>query len=131
MARASAITFVFYLRPSDTMTLRYWGLLPPKAGFRALANKWSIVLHAMEMGIPSKTGEFDESLLFDNPEFGWMNELLRVIKRGKDDDAKVFAFGRTDRSTERRTPSRRCSTNSGTAGLFTTSSPSSGTSPGS
>ena len=59
-------TFALYLRPSERLRLRKMDLVKPsprQAGFQ----HWSVVLHPAEMGVSSKTQEYDECLLLDLP----------------------------------------------------------------
>ena len=49
-------------------------------GGAANLRVWSVILHPQEQGSPSKTGEFDETLLLDNPEFVWMGAMLTLMK---------------------------------------------------
>ena len=80
MAAATMLTFVFMLRPAETMRLQGQDLVAPvPLGARA-RQKWSLVLHPLERGVTSKTGEFDDTLLLDNPEFAWMGDVLSLLQ---------------------------------------------------
>ena len=61
------LAFVMYLRPGEVCKLRCQDLVPPVGQGRREASKWSLVLHPEEELVPSKTAEFDETLLFDLP----------------------------------------------------------------
>ncbi|CAE7557304.1 unnamed protein product [Symbiodinium sp. CCMP2592] len=71
-----------YLRPGEVARLLVGGLVPPIG----VVTAWSLILHPLEQGTPSKTGEFDETVLFDLPEIVWIAEqtfrLLKVGHRG-------------------------------------------------
>ena len=55
------LAFNAYLRPGEIEKLRVQDLVPPATKQKS----WSLVLHPFEEGIPSKTGEFDETLMLD------------------------------------------------------------------
>jgi len=59
------IAFAMYLRPGEVVGLRVSDLVPPIANAGRSAAHWSLVLHPLEEGRPSKTQEFDETLQFD------------------------------------------------------------------
>ena len=61
------LAFVMYLRPGEVCKLRCQDLVPPVGQGRREASKWSLVLHPQEELVPSKTAEFEETLLFDLP----------------------------------------------------------------
>jgi len=42
------------------------------SGGAAARQSWAVILHPHELEISSKTEEFDEALLLDNPEFGFL-----------------------------------------------------------
>ncbi|CAE7463997.1 unnamed protein product [Symbiodinium sp. CCMP2592] len=76
------LAFVTYLRPGEVARLLVGGLVPPIG----VVTAWSLILHPLEQGTPSKTGEFDETVLFDLSEIVWIAEqtfrLLKVGHRG-------------------------------------------------
>ena len=55
------LAFVAYLRPGEVSRLRVCDLVAPVGTVKT----WSLVLHPFEIGVPSKTAEFDETILFD------------------------------------------------------------------
>ena len=60
------LTFALYMRPSEGLRLRKMDFVRPsskQAGFQY----WSVVLHPWEVGLSSKTQEFDECLQLDLP----------------------------------------------------------------
>lgn len=61
------LMFMLYLRPSEALRLRVCDVIPPHHASHKAYNQWSIVLHPQELGIPSKTLEFDECLQLDLP----------------------------------------------------------------
>ena len=62
-AQAVALTFVLYLRPSETLGLTATCLAPPSPLGGLATDKWCVTLPPAETGVASKTGEFDRSLL--------------------------------------------------------------------
>lgn len=78
------------------LLLRYRAWVLPARVALASAMKWSVVLHAAETLRPSKTGEFDESLVLDNPEFSWAERVLRDLKEGREDSAWVFELAQNE-----------------------------------
>ena len=66
MAIYLLLTFALYMRPSEGLRLRKMDVVRPssrQAGFQF----WSVVLHPLEMGVSSKTQEYDECLQLDLP----------------------------------------------------------------
>ena len=60
------LTFALYMRPGEGLRLRKMDVVRPssrQAGFQF----WSVVLHPLEMGVSSKTQEYDECLQLDLP----------------------------------------------------------------
>ena len=72
--------FHLYLRPGEATRLRVMDLVPPlQGGSKALA-RWTVILHPLEELQPSKTQEFDETLIFDQDEFTFVAEsVYRVM----------------------------------------------------
>eukprot|EP00973_Karenia_brevis_P088029 12209176-Karenia_brevis.AAC.1 len=64
-ARATALAFVFYLRPSETLALTGKSIVAPVC-IRGKMSPWSVLLHPSEDGVQSKVRAVDESLLADS-----------------------------------------------------------------
>ncbi|CAE7231430.1 gag-pro-pol [Symbiodinium sp. CCMP2456] len=79
------VSFVCYLRPGEAGRLRVGDLVPPVGTIKS----WSLVLHPEEESVSSKTGEFDETILFDLPEIEFvavgLHLHLNLAKRAKSD----------------------------------------------
>ena len=73
-AVALMVILEFYLRPQDLFRIRAADLVPPLA-FRA-TGLWSMTLNPYEELTPSKTGEFDNSLMFDLPRLHLLGKVL-------------------------------------------------------
>ena len=65
IALALLLTFFLYLRPTEFETLRTQDIVRPVKGGKEVYRHWSILLHPMEEGVPSKTLQWDESLTLD------------------------------------------------------------------
>ena len=73
------IAFVTYLRPGEVMKLHVRDLVPPVGS----TNVWSLILHPLERETPLKTGEFDETALFDLLDIQWIAEhCFRLLEVG-------------------------------------------------
>ena len=84
-----------YSRPSEPFRLRCQDVVLPSASAAPL-EKTAIVLHPWECGVPSKTQEFDETLLLDLPRHGGLTEALRALKAGRRGDQPLFQFSPGD-----------------------------------
>jgi len=90
MAAEILMNRIFYLRPGEASRLRGRHLIPPGPGGGLAPAQWSIVLHEQESQVPSKTLEFDETLLLDLPRDAWFGAVLRRLKVGSHPDDFVF-----------------------------------------
>jgi integrase len=59
------LMFTLYLRPSEALRIRACDVIRPSRGRGAAFKLWGFVLHPEEVGIPSKTQDFDETLQLD------------------------------------------------------------------
>ena len=89
-ALATALTFACYTRPSETLRIRVQDTVPPPLAGAMNLRQWSIVLHPSEGETCSKTGEFDESLVLNSPEFKWLESFLRQRRRDLDGTQALF-----------------------------------------
>ncbi|CAE7713929.1 unnamed protein product [Symbiodinium sp. CCMP2592] len=60
------LTFSLYMRPSEGLRLRKKDVVRPSSRQTGFQH-WSVVLHPLEVGVCSKTREFDECLQLDLP----------------------------------------------------------------
>ena len=65
MALHMLLMFALYLRPTEALRIRKMDVVPPIRRGGIGYQCWCIVLHPLECGRPSKTKEFDESLMLD------------------------------------------------------------------
>ena len=81
--RAMAVTmlvgFINYFRPGTNMKIRRRDLIPPTAG---VSHLWSFLTHPTEMGQPSKTGSFDDSVIWDTDFLAWVTRAFEILKVG-------------------------------------------------
>ena len=82
MAAFLIVGFSSYFRPGTNMRLRRKDLIPPVAG---VSTVWTMLANARDAGQPSKTGTFDDSVLWDDPLFAWMGKVFEVLKVGNPD----------------------------------------------
>ena len=84
--------FHVYLRPGEMQKLRVQDFFPPILGASKGLNKWSVILHPLELDQASKTQEFDETLTFDLNDFVFIAEAIhRWMKLGRrPKDEKIF-----------------------------------------
>ena len=79
MAAWALATFHCYLRPSELRRVTRDMVVAPTLGTRISA--WAIVLHPSEEQVSSKTREFDETVVFDQPAFQFLDDVLAFLKR--------------------------------------------------
>ncbi len=60
---------ILYLRPGEICDARKKHLAPPVPGLSGGLSNWSLVLNLCEDSTASKTCQYDDSILFDDPEF--------------------------------------------------------------
>ena len=89
MAVWCIVCFGLYTRPSECMRLRGRDLIPPQA---SLSTCWTFLLNPQSMGVGSKTGENDESLIWDPKGLEWMNEIFRHLKASVNPDECLWTF---------------------------------------
>ncbi|CAE8638853.1 unnamed protein product, partial [Polarella glacialis] len=90
-AFAIALQLDGYFRPSEVLNLTVKQVMPParKAG-RAYAKAWGIVLAPAEDQKPTKTGQFDDSVLIGDIQHEWLGPLLELLTKNKAPEEKLF-----------------------------------------
>lgn len=73
------VMFSLYLRPSEALRLRNKDIVAPVKRKGSAYLWWSFVLHPFECGVPSKTLEFDETLVLDLPYHKGIGQALRTF----------------------------------------------------
>ena len=72
LAAMILMAFQTYMRPKELLGMRVGHLMPPT---RAVTQHWGVLIAAQELGVPTKTGAMDDSLLLDTPSFKWMDTI--------------------------------------------------------
>ena len=80
-----------YFRPSEPFRLRVQDAVAPVAG-SARYSTWCLTLHASELGVSSKTHEYDESVIVDTLRLPHLGHGLERLKRGKTPDQLLFTL---------------------------------------
>ena len=77
------LLFTLYLRPSECLALHQFQLLEPLPALGPGYDRWSVLVHARELGRPGKTGEFDDTVVLDQPDLLWLDEPLRSLRAAR------------------------------------------------
>lgn len=77
------LMFCLYLRPSEALRLRASDIVAPAHNRKKAYQHWTVVLNPQEVGIPSKTFEFDESLQLDLPYHANVGIALAKFMKSK------------------------------------------------
>jgi hypothetical protein len=93
MALWIALTFVCYLRPSETMRLRNFHVVAPPSSCSTSAS-WGLLLHDASEGVPGKTGMLDDSVLIDLDR--WILPPLAWVKGRLRPEAPLWSFSMED-----------------------------------
>ena len=68
------LQFLTCRRPGEIDALLVSQLIPPSpVAAGRLKEVWGVLLHPQQNNVPGKTGEFDESILLNDPEWNFMN----------------------------------------------------------
>ena len=76
-----------YLRPSEGFRLRKRDLIEPSS----FSPHWGLVVCPEDLGVASKTQEFDDSLLLDSPWIQFLRPAFVVLKEG-DQSSLLWTF---------------------------------------
>ena len=89
-----------YLRPHQLLSVGPRSVIPPTPG---ACQWWSLVVHPEGGPTCSKTGEYNVSIVLDNPKYQWMNPVWATAHRLARSRLFNFDFRRTPAtSSERR-----------------------------
>ncbi|CAK0857017.1 unnamed protein product [Prorocentrum cordatum] len=94
VAACVVLSMVFYMRPGEWGRVRVKHAIAPRASGSQALRQWALVLHPRdgEEARPSKTAEFDESLVLDLTCDLWLGGVLRSLTAAKPPDAALFSF---------------------------------------
>lgn len=87
--------FHLYLRRGEVTQLRVKDLVPPVLGGSKGLERWSVILHPLEEENPSKTMEFDETLLFDLDDMVFIAEAVHRLMKLGTRSKEELVFSRT------------------------------------
>ncbi|CAE7904113.1 GDCSH [Symbiodinium microadriaticum] len=68
-----------YLRPNEVLSIRRDCVVPPSSS--TLSEIWGVVICPFEEGVPTKSGEFDDTILFDTKERMDVNVIMKCLYR--------------------------------------------------
>ncbi|CAK0911498.1 unnamed protein product [Prorocentrum cordatum] len=93
-AACVVLSMVFYMRPGEWGRVQVKHAIAPRASGSQALRQWALVLHPHdgEEARPSKTAEFDESLVLDLTCDLWLGGVLRRLTAAKPPDAALFSF---------------------------------------
>ena len=93
-ARYVVLTTASYLRPGEALRLRAGAVIPPQLGVAALHSHWSVVLHPSdgEEARPSKTLEFDETVILDQELHSFIGPALGRLAQSRHPLSPLFSF---------------------------------------
>eukprot|EP00438_Fugacium_kawagutii_P005727 Skav230031 [mRNA] locus=scaffold261:317606:318451:- [translate_table: standard] len=93
-AAAVMLSFDTYIRPGKICDLRRHNVVAPPKGVSRRYHHWTLLLHPQELGEPSKTGQFNDSLVVGLKDREWVGTLLGrlySLHTGQTDGA-IFPF---------------------------------------
>ena len=84
MALAIVLATVAYLRPGALLALKVRHMLRPLPGVVGAGGAcYSLLVSDRELGVPSKTGTYDDHVLLDRPDLMWMNAWWETLVTGR------------------------------------------------
>ena len=86
------LLFETYMRPSELFALRRFQWLPLPTAAGEPPHFAGFVIHAEELEVPSKTGEFDTTILLDLPRQRWLVPLVHQLADGRGARDLLFAI---------------------------------------
>ena len=89
MAEALGMVMQFsaYLRPGELSSLRVMGLVFPPRQYTKGKSRWSLLVKAEEVGVPTTTNTFDDSVILESPYTEgfdkWWKALANMRHKGR------------------------------------------------
>lgn len=100
IALALLVNFLLYLRPSEIHRLRVQDVVPPVAKGKGSFRHYALLLHPAEMGVPSKTKQWDEMISLDLAHLQFLGPamvgVLKLKTRPKTDLAFQVTMAEVD-----------------------------------
>lgn len=93
-AAAVMLSFDTYVRPGKICGLKHSNIIPPSRGVNKRYQQWALLLNPHEMMEPSKTGQFNDSLMVGMKGREWVGTLLGKLytKHAGTTDGPIFPF---------------------------------------
>lgn len=93
-AAAVMLSFDAYIRPGKLSDLVAGNVVPPPKGVHRKYCHWTLLLHPQESAVPSKVGQFNDSLVVGSHGREWISDLLgRIYSVHPGDlDSQLFDF---------------------------------------
>lgn len=92
MAAFVVLCFDTYVRPGVMSVLKRSNILTPSSHVHAGYKHWSLVLSPSVEGVPTKVGEFDDSLIVGSKGREWISKVLEKLWRHSNPNATLFFF---------------------------------------
>jgi integrase len=92
MAAFVILCFDTYVRPGILSLIRRENVLPPVPGVNVSYRHWSLVLSPKAEGVPTKVGEFDDSLIVGSTGREWVSKITELLWRKSLPNAFIFQF---------------------------------------
>ena len=89
-ALACLLGFHLYLRPGELLGLTGRCLVAPSRRPGAPWT-WGVIVRPLEENVPSKVGEFDESVLVDRPAWRWLHPFMLLLA-DRNPDQLIWPF---------------------------------------
>ena len=77
-----------YLRPCEILAATRECVIQPRSSVQP--QLWGLVIAPMEAGVPIKAGEFDDTILFNSPQRGDVNAVVKVAYAASHGSSKLF-----------------------------------------
>lgn len=79
-----------YLRPGELLSLKRKQISPPAPLLGLLY--WSVVMHPEEDAVPSKTFNFNDCLMLDNPHFAFLDPFMERFHAHSEQEGRITLF---------------------------------------
>ena len=80
LARLTVVAADCYLRPGEAASLTSDMVIPSQRRLGAAYGHVSLQIHPAAQGRPSKTGEFDDTIVVDSVSRPWLSQVLMALK---------------------------------------------------
>ena len=87
------VMFGTYGRPGEMAEMRGASLVPPSPG---ISKHWAFVIRPHELGKPTKTGRFNDVVIWDVKGLKWVDRLFEELKNQRGDQAMLWPFSEAE-----------------------------------